>query len=117
HRQPRSGEPRMAACSFRPTRRPDRRNAAMRQCLVCLAAIAAGATASANEPLHLVIDRLVALQTADYDKLAAPLCADEEFLRRISLDLVGAIPTAADARVFLADAEPNKREKLVDKLL
>lgn len=64
-----------------------------------------------------MIDRLVALQTADYDKLAAPVCGDDEFLRRVTLDLTGTIPSTADARAFLADADPAKREKLVDKLL
>jgi hypothetical protein len=82
-------------------------------------AVVVGAAGSnrADEPLHVVIDRLVALQTADYEKLAAPVCSDEEFLRRIWLDLTGMIPSTADARQFLDDAEPKKREKLVDKLL
>jgi hypothetical protein len=73
--------------------------------------------AAAEERLHVVIDRLIALETADYDKLAAPIASDEEFLRRVTLDLTGMIPSPADVRQFLADADPNKREKLVDKLL
>ncbi len=43
--------------------------------------------------------------------------SDAHFLRRVHLDLVGTIPTEGDARVFLADAAPNKRERLIDKLL
>ena len=43
--------------------------------------------------------------------------ADAEFLRRITLDLAGTIPTADQARAFLADADPAKREKLIDRLL
>ena len=39
------------------------------------------------------------------------------FLRRASLDLIGMPPTADDARSFLNDAAPNKREQLVDRLL
>jgi hypothetical protein len=42
---------------------------------------------------------------------------DGEFLRRASLDLVGRIPTAAEARDFLEDPDPGKREALVDRLL
>jgi hypothetical protein len=42
---------------------------------------------------------------------------DGEFLRRVSLDLVGKIPTAAEARDFLDDPDPNKRRVLVDRLL
>jgi hypothetical protein len=72
---------------------------------------------AAADPLHMTIDRLVALQTPDYDKLAAPICSDEEFVRRIWLDLTGSIPSIADSRQFLADAQPDKRAKLIDKLL
>ncbi len=42
---------------------------------------------------------------------------DGEFLRRASLDLVGRIPTAAEARDFLDDPDPGKRAALVDRLL
>ncbi len=42
---------------------------------------------------------------------------DGEFLRRASLDLVGRIPTAAEARDFLDDPAPGKRAALVDRLL
>jgi len=95
-----------------------RTRAAFGRAVLYLAMLAvAGGSACAEERLHVVIDRLVALQTPDYDKLAAPVCTDEEFVRRIYLDLAGMIPTAAETRAFLADAEPNKREKLVDKLL
>jgi hypothetical protein len=73
--------------------------------------------ATAAEPLRTQIDRLISFQTPGYDQLAAPVATDDEFLRRIYLDLVGTIPTTADSRAFLADTEPAKREKLVDKLL
>lgn len=49
--------------------------------------------------------------------LEADMQADAEFLRRVSLDLVGTIPTSAEARAFLADTAPNKREVLVDRLI
>ncbi len=35
---------------------------------------------------------------------SAPLASDEEFLRRIHLDLTGRIPSSADVRAFLADS-------------
>ncbi len=47
---------------------------------------------------------------------AAP-AGDAEFLRRIYLDLTGVIPSAAEARAFFADKNPDKRAKLIDKLL
>lgn len=42
---------------------------------------------------------------------------DAEFLRRATLDLAGTIPTSDQARAFLGDADPAKREKLIDRLL
>ncbi len=44
-------------------------------------------------------------------------CSDAEFLRRVTLDLAGMLPTAAEARAFLSDSDPARREKLVDRLL
>ncbi len=42
---------------------------------------------------------------------------DATFLRRVALDTIGTLPTAAEARQFLADPSPDKRAKLVDALL
>ena len=42
---------------------------------------------------------------------------DGEFLRRVSLDLIGKIPTAAEARDFLDDPSKDKRLALVERLL
>lgn len=42
---------------------------------------------------------------------------DTEFLRRVSLDLVGRIPSVAEVRQFLSDGDPKKREKKVAELL
>ena len=45
------------------------------------------------------------------------LTDDATFLRRVYLDVIGLIPTAAEARAFLASKDPDKRAKLVDALL
>ena len=47
----------------------------------------------------------------------APLAGDIEFLRRVTLDLTGRIPSRNDVREFLADTEPTKRDKLIERLL
>jgi hypothetical protein len=58
-----------------------------------------------------------------YDKLKrlriqpSELCSDADFIRRVSLDVCGVLPTSTETQEFLADADPTKREKLVDKLL
>jgi len=73
--------------------------------------------ASAAElPLYQRVDQLLAANP-DFTKKAAPRCSDEEFLRRVYLDLTGCIPTTADARAFLDDKDADKRIKLIDRLL
>jgi hypothetical protein len=47
----------------------------------------------------------------------APLSTDQEFFRRVTLDLTGRIPSSADLRSFLADNAPDKRAKLIDQLI
>lgn len=47
----------------------------------------------------------------------APLATDEEFIRRVKLDITGRIPSPAELREFLADQSPDKRARLIDKLV
>lgn len=47
----------------------------------------------------------------------SPQTDDDEFLRRVSLDIIGRIPTAERAASFLNSTDPDKRRKLVDELL
>jgi hypothetical protein len=47
----------------------------------------------------------------------SPLADDAEFLRRASLDLLGRVATHDEVERFLADAAPDKRERIVDELL
>jgi hypothetical protein len=47
----------------------------------------------------------------------SPPASDPAFLRRVSLDLTGEQPTPTDIRAFMADKDPDKRIKLVDRLL
>lgn len=75
------------------------------------------AVAQAQAPLHERIDTLIAAGKPDFAKLAAADATDAEFLRRVTLDLTGIVPSAAETRAFLADTAADKRVKLVDKLL
>jgi hypothetical protein len=47
----------------------------------------------------------------------SPLCGDEEFFRRIHCDAIGALPTPADIKAFLADKDPEKRKKAIQRVL
>ena len=45
------------------------------------------------------------------------LCTDEEFLRRVSIDIAGQLPDRAARDEFLASENPNKRAAKIDELL
>ena len=63
-------------------------------------------------------DDLVAARfKSQKDLVVAPRSDDAEFLRRVTMDLTGTIPTEADAVAFLQDPSPEKRAALVDRLL
>ena len=68
------------------------------------------------QPLNF-IDQHVDAKLAKLNIAASGLCDDAEFLRRITIDLTGTLPTAAAARKFLEDKSPDKRAKLVQTLL
>jgi hypothetical protein len=70
--------------------------------------------ASAQAPLSARIDQHIQKGLKD---AAAPRSDDAEFLRRVYLNLTGVIPSVEETRAFLADKSPDKRVKLVDKLL
>ena len=63
------------------------------------------------------IDKLVAAKLQQLGIPPARNCSDAVFLRRVFLDVTGTLPTADQARRFLNDTDPDKRRKLVDRLL
>ncbi len=69
-------------------------------------------TPASNYIDTLVFDKLRKLHMAPSE-----LCTDEMFLRRVYLDLIGLAPSRDEYDQFVADADPQKRAKLVDKLL
>src|SRR5262245_51531390 len=46
----------------------------------------------------------------------APMSSDAEFLRRVTLDLTGRLPSPDAVRKFLADVDPQKRKKIIESL-
>jgi hypothetical protein len=63
------------------------------------------------------IDDLVYAKLKTMGIPPSELATDEEFVRRVYLDTIGVLPTSAEARTFLADRDPQKRAKLIDRLL
>lgn len=66
---------------------------------------------------HNLVDGPVYRRLKQLNIIPAEVCTDAEFLRRVQIDLIGTLPTAEEARRFLNDARPNKREQLIDELL
>ena len=68
-------------------------------------------------PKQNYIDPLVNAKLKQLHIEPSGLCTDSEFLRRAYLDAIGTLPTAEEAKIFLADSPPGKRDRLIDSLL
>ncbi len=68
------------------------------------------------EPKTLV-DQYTQAKWKELGLVPSELCSDEQFIRRVSIDLTGTLPTPAQVTAFLADADPAKRDKLIDNLI
>lgn len=74
-------------------------------------------TGSTEEALHVRLDKLVETATPEFERLATAVSSDEEFVRRVYLDLAGTIPSSEQTRRFLQNESARKREALIDELL
>ncbi|MCX6955011.1 MAG: DUF1553 domain-containing protein [Verrucomicrobia bacterium] len=63
------------------------------------------------------IDELVFTRLQSLGVPPAHGCTDAVFVRRVYLDVIGTLPTAAEVRQFLQDKSPTKRAALIDQLL
>ena len=63
------------------------------------------------------VDELVIAKLRKLGIVPAELCTDAEFLRRVSLDVAGTLPTPGEVTAFLADKSTDKRAKKIDELL
>lgn len=64
-----------------------------------------------------VIDAAIDAQLAPKGVTPAPAADDATFLRRATLDLAGRIPTPAETQTYLQSTDPDKKARLVDRLL
>lgn len=71
----------------------------------------------ASYPKNNDIDDLVNAKLAALRIQPSGTCTDEEFVRRLYIDLVGLVPTPDEYRAFIADDDKDKRAKLIDELL
>ena len=63
------------------------------------------------------IDQHVFAKLRKFQILPSDLSSDQEFLRRVCLDLTGTLPPPRRVRDFLADKDPRKRDRLIETLL
>jgi hypothetical protein len=68
-------------------------------------------------PTPTKIDELVVQKLRKLGVVQSDLASDAEFLRRVSLDLAGTLPTAAEVEQFLADQSSTKRTDKINQLL
>ena len=80
------------------------------------AALAAPVSAD-KIPQRNFIDQEIIGKLIKPNSPVSPLASDEEFLRRIYLDLTGRIPDPGEIRTFLADTSATRRDTVIDRLL
>ncbi|MBI3875347.1 MAG: DUF1553 domain-containing protein [Verrucomicrobia bacterium] len=72
---------------------------------------------SAGTPVLNAIDRFIGVKLEAAKVQPTSLISDLEFLRRVSLDTIGLIPTPDEIRAFLADAPGQRRAHAIERLL
>jgi len=63
------------------------------------------------------VDQLIIQKLRKLGIVPSGVSSDEQFLRRVSLDIAGTLPTPAEIKNFVADASSDKREKKINELL
>ncbi len=81
------------------------------------ASIPLGANVAKLPESRNFIDELVFGKLKELGIPPSPVCNDEVFLRRVSLDIGGRLPTEEETAAFLASEDPNKRDKAIAALL
>jgi hypothetical protein len=71
----------------------------------------------AEVPESELVDHAVDAQLRALGLEPSPPASDTEFLRRVTLDVIGTLPAPADIRSFCADRSPDKRVRKIDELL
>ena len=62
------------------------------------------------------VDRQILAELQKAGVTVAARCSDEDFLRRVSLDITGQLPSPSDVIAFRQNNDPDKRAALIDKL-
>ncbi|MBL9113392.1 MAG: DUF1553 domain-containing protein [Verrucomicrobiaceae bacterium] len=84
---------------------------------VCSISVPLGLAVTSVPPEKNFVDKLVFANLKRLGIPPSPVCDDSTFLRRVSLDIAGRLPTLEETQTFLANRSPNKRDEAVDALL
>lgn len=76
-----------------------------------------GAPVETLPPANNFVDDLVFANLREIGVPPSPVCDDATFLRRVTLDIAGRLPTAEETSTFLADKQPDKRDRTINELL
>jgi hypothetical protein len=68
-------------------------------------------------PARNFVDEALFANLRDLGIPPSPVCDDATFLRRVTLDIAGRLPTLDEARAFLTDKGADKRDRWIDELL
>jgi hypothetical protein len=68
-------------------------------------------------PAPTQVDKLVVAQLRKLGIVQSDLSTDADFLRRVSVDITGSLPTPAEVEAFIADASAGKRQRKIEELL
>ena len=68
-------------------------------------------------PVRNLVDEFVFKKLKLLGVPPSAVCDDSTFIRRVSIDLTGRLPTPDETQAFLADTSATKRDALVDRLL
>ncbi len=64
-----------------------------------------------------LVDKFTKQKWEQLGLVPSDLCSDEQFIRRLSIDLTGSLPTPSQVAAFVNDKDTAKRDKLVDTLI
>ena len=81
------------------------------------AAVPLGASVDKLPPIKNFVDKAVFANLKELGIPPSPVIDDATFLRRVTLDIGGRLPTEAEASAFLANKSPDKRDQWIDELL
>ena len=70
-----------------------------------------------SPPANNYIDELVFAKLEKLRIQPSQLATDQQFLRRVTIDLVGMLPTVGEYERFVASTDPDKRQKKIDELI